>query len=87
MLSISFKESKSKNFKEVLKLSRKFEGFNESTLNIEEIQQAFQAFQEENPGFETLLVLSSDGILEYSTDTAFCSVEDGKNLLRRKLIR
>ena len=34
MLSISFKESKSKNFKEVLKLSRKFNGFEESKFTL-----------------------------------------------------
>lgn len=54
----------------------------EAALNKEQVLSIFREFQTENPGYEILIVLSAEGILEFSSDEGFCTPEEAKNLLK-----
>ena len=51
-------------------------------MTFDNLKNEFQAFQEENPGFEILLALSAEGNLEFTTEDAFCSPEDAQKMFK-----
>ncbi|MFX1237144.1 MAG: ethanolamine ammonia-lyase reactivating factor EutA, partial [Promethearchaeota archaeon] len=50
-------------------------------LNIEEVLKAFKDFQQENDGYDKLLVLNSKGEIELTSNPDFCTAKEAKNLL------
>ena len=51
-----------------------------SALNIPKIMDQYQQFCDQNGGFDTILILTSTGDLEYISDKNFCTPAQAKDL-------
>ena len=49
-------------------------------LNIDKISRAFQNLQQDNMGYERLIVLSHEGTMEFTTDPDLCSPDEAVGL-------
>lgn len=53
---------------------------NSATFDSDELNAQFLQFQLENPGFDSIIVLSPEGKLEYVSDPAICSEQEAAQL-------